>query len=378
MFDHLKVETLPTDMSFAASMDGGSFEYSGSGLVGLFAQPTNIVRPRFWRMVSDIKRFYAEGRELLKRGDADKLTLRDMVEDGGYGKAFVHDHLLPMAAAIWSTPVDEMFDHPAAAFLKFCDNHGLMQMNDRPAWRTVKGGGREYVARLVEDGDFDIRTGCDLNHVTRKADGVVICHKDGREETFDHVVMACHADTALSLLDDPIRYERDLLSRFSYQPNRAVLHRDPSLMPRAKRAWSSWNYIGDATKAGEQALTVTYWMNQLQSLDEKQPLFVTLNPHREPDPSQVVVTFDYDHPVFTTESYAAQKRLWDLQGPRRTWFCGAYFGAGFHEDGLQSGLAVAEALGGVPRPWKVAEENGRIFVHAPGSCQPAKQVEAAE
>lgn len=353
LFDHLGVATQPSDMSFAASLAGGELEYSGTGLGGLFAQKRNLVRPRFWRMLKDVTRFYRQAPALLQSGDAG-LSLGDWLAREGYSEPFVEDHLLPMAAAIWSCPTAAMRAHSAQAFVRFFHNHGLLRLRGRPQWRTVTGGARTYVGRLTEG--LDLRLDAGVTAVRRSAHGVAVTTGDGQIHGFDQVVVATHADQALALLADPDIEERHMLGAFRYQDNEAVLHTDPALMPRHRGVWSSWNYIA----GGHDALCVTYWMNRLQGLPVDRDLFVTLNPHVAPDPARVLRRFSYAHPVFDGEALAAQRRLWRIQGRRRTWFCGAYFGAGFHEDGLQAGLWVAERLGGVRRPWTVAEPDGRI------------------
>ncbi|MEO5612240.1 MAG: FAD-dependent oxidoreductase, partial [Sphingomicrobium sp.] len=281
----------------------------------------------------------------------------------GCGHAFRDDHLYPMAAAIWSTPVHKIPDYPAAAFIRFCENHGLLKFVRRPLWRTVDGGSREYVEKLSRPFVDRIRTGCPVHAIRRRNGSVELTSANGIER-FDHVVIAAHADQALRMLADPDAEERRLLGAFHYRRNEAVLHSDPALMPHRRQVWSSWNY---ASEPGEHSplLSVTYWMNQLQGIDDDHPMFLTLNPIRSPDPDLVHCRNIYDHPMFDAAASAAQHHLWSLQGGRRTWFCGAYFGAGFHEDGLQSGLAVAEELGGVRRPWNVPGESARIHVSSP-------------
>lgn len=360
LFDHLSVPTLPSSMSFSASLDSGRFEYSGSGLGGLLGQPINAVRPRFWRMVSDILRFYKEAPELLGRPELEAVSLGDYLARSGYGASFVEDHLLPMGAAIWSTTASEMRLYPLHAFIRFFANHGLLQLKDRPRWRTVAGGSREYVKRLLADFRGEVRLESPVISVRRLTIGVEVVDAAGKADRFDDVVIATHADQALGLLSDADNGEREVLGAFEYTPNVAVLHSDVGLMPKRRKVWSSWNYIADADRSGKSALCVTYWMNHLQSLDPAAPLFVTLNPCRTVDEKKIISVFDYTHPLFDLKAIAAQRRLWSLQGRRNTWFCGAYFGSGFHEDGLQAGLAVAEALGGVRRPWTVADESGRI------------------
>ncbi|MBV5263851.1 NAD(P)/FAD-dependent oxidoreductase [Pinisolibacter aquiterrae] len=357
LFAHLGVETAATDMSFAVSIDRGRLEYAGSDLAGLFAQPTNLLKPRFWSMMSDLLRFYREApRDLATMGD---VSLADWLDAHRYGRAFREDHLYPMAAAIWSTPSAEVGDYPAAAFVRFCENHGLLRLTGRPVWRTVKGGSREYVARLTASFRDRILTSTPVVSVRRDAAGVEVVDATGARRRFDDVVIATHADRALGLLADASAEERRLLAAFHYSRNEAVLHSDARLMPQRRAAWASWNYLSDA-RDGDRALSVTYWMNRLQSLGETRELFVTLNPLREPDPALVHTRIAYDHPLFDAATGRAQPELWSLQGVNRTWFCGAHFGAGFHEDGLQAGLAVAEDLGGRRRPWTVANDSARI------------------
>jgi predicted NAD/FAD-binding protein len=350
LFDHFGVATRPSEMSFAVSLDGGALEYAGSGATGLFAQARNLVRPRHWRMLRDILRFYREGPALLEKRGAETLTLGGYLEQNRYSRAFIDDHLLPMAAAIWSAPVEAMRQHPAIAYVRFSVNHGLMQLAGRPRWRTVAGGSRAYVERLIAPFADRIRTAARVRSVHRGCDGVRVEMEDGRSERFDRVIIATHADQALRMLADASADEQLLLGAFGYSRNQAILHSDPGLMPRRRRVWSSWNYIGDRGSDAAR-VCVSYWMNRLQGLDERQPLFVTLNPHRPPRPETVFGRFTYDHPVYSVRALAAQRQLHRLQGLRQTWFCGSYFGAGFHEDALVSGLDAAEAATGMRRPW---------------------------
>lgn len=357
LFAHLGVVTQVSEMSLGVSIQDGALEYSGTSLQGLLAQPSNAVSPRFWGMLRDIVRFY---REAPKSGRAmpDHVTLGAYLSANRYGRAFIEDHLLPMAAAIWSAPAQTMLDYPVSSFVKFCENHGLLLLTGRPVWRTVTGGSVAYVEKLVQATAGRILTGRGVARISRsRSDGVAITDTRGEAHLFDHVVVACHADEALTLLSDADRKEQALLGAFRYSENRAFLHSDPSLMPRRKAVWSSWNYIGSRDR-----LSVTYWMNRLQALQTDTQYFVTLNPASEPASSLTHYVETYTHPIFDPPALAAQRQLWSLQGTRRTWYCGAYFGSGFHEDGLQAGLAVAEQLGGDSRPWKVAEPSGRICV----------------
>lgn len=377
LFDHLRVPTAPTDMSFAVSLGSGDYEYSGSSVATLFGQASNIVSPSHWRMLADTLRFFREARD-LNRADLDPdLSLGAYLTREGYSEAFVTRHILPMAAAIWSTPSSDVLDFPAAAFVRFFDNHGLLQVKDRPQWRTVVGGSREYVNRLMADFRGEVALGEPVRRIDRSSAGVMI-HTDKAERSFDACVLASHADETLGMLASPTADERRLLGAFRYVRNHAVLHTDCASMPKRRRLWSSWNYLGEG-KGREATLAVTYWMNQLQPLGETAPdLFVTLNPPREIAATHTIAAFDYAHPMFDAAAMRAQRELWNLQGANRTWFCGAYFGYGFHEDGLQSGLAAAEAVGGVRRPWSVESESGRIHLSVEARPLEAVELEAAE
>lgn len=363
LFAHLGVPTDATDMSFAVSLDGGALEYAGTDLGGLFAQKRNLLRPRFWRMLQELLRFYREAPRDAQA--AGSQALDEYLDARGYSRAFRDDHLYPMAAAIWSSPAAQVGRHPMAAFVRFCENHGLLQISGRPVWRTVRGGSREYVRRLSQPIADRLRLGQAVLEVRRDADGVRLRTSGGWwPERFDDVVLAAHTDQSLRLLADPSAEEKRLLGAFAYTRNLAVLHRDRALMPQRRAVWSSWNYL--ARRGSGAPPTVSYWMNRLQPHlpqgDDAQALFVTLNPSVAPRPEHLLRTEVYEHPLFDAAAMAAQRQLWRLQGVRRTWFCGAYFGAGFHEDGLQAGLAVAETLGGVRRPWQVPQESGRIHL----------------
>jgi predicted NAD/FAD-binding protein len=374
-FELLGVPTQVSDMSFAVSMDGGALEYSGSGVLGLFGQPRNLFRPRMWSMLSDLARFYRQAPRDAALIEDEAISLGDYLERGRYRQAFRDDHLLPMASAIWSAAPDEMLSYPAAAFIRFHDNHGLLQLRQRPAWETVVGGSRNYVERLAVSFADRIRLDAGVRAVRRFDGRIIITDLRGRSEAFDHVVMASHAHQTLAMLTDPSPREENLLGSFRYSRNLAVLHTDDSFMPKRRAVWSSWNYIGSRDNTGNR-VCVTYWMNRLQNIESERPLFVTLNPPRPPHAGTLLHSEAYDHPIFDAKAMAAQRRLWLLQGERNTWFCGAYFGAGFHEDGLQAGLAVAEQLGGVRRPWQVPNESGRIVLTAKSTEAAAPELQA--
>lgn len=371
MFDHLGVRTKPSDMGFAVSLDDGRLEYGGENFATLFAQWRNLARPRFWSMLRDLVRFYRDAPGHACALDADMTSLGDYLTAQGYGRAFQDDHLLPQAAAIWSATVRDIREYPAAAFIRFCENHGLLKILDRPLWRTVEGGSRAYVARLTAACAGKARLGAAVKGVRRSPAGVLVRDAAGGAERYDHVVVATHADQGLAMLEDASGAERAVLGAFAYSRNLAVLHSDPALMPRRRKTWSAWNYVGLSRAGGEEGLCVTYWMNRLQGLPRETPLFVTLNPARAPDAAKVIRAEVYEHPLFDASALRAQKHLWSLQGEANTWWCGAYFGSGFHEDGLQAGLAVAEALGGVRRPWTVADESGRIRLGPSPGLAPA-------
>jgi len=361
LFERLKVPTQVSDMSFAVSLRGGALEYAGSGLSGLFAQPLNLIRPRFWSMLADVRRFYRQTPLDAGRIVDEYITLGDYLATRHYGAAFRDDHLLPMASAIWSAEPADVLAYPAAAFVRFCDNHGLLQLqrSRRPTWYTVVGGSRTYVERLTGSFADRVKVGTAVRRIHRADNTVSVTDATGQVARFDHVVIATHADQALETLADPSPRERDLLRAFRYSRNLAVLHADASFMPKRRAAWSSWNYVGPSN-AMQAGVCVTYWMNRLQAIDPETPLFVTLNPARPPRAGTLLHSEVYEHPIFDARAIAAQRQLWSLQGDRNTWFCGAYLGSGFHEDGLQAGLAVAEQLGGVRRPWNVPDESGRL------------------
>lgn len=367
MLDHLGVGSVDSDMSLGVSVDNGRVEYS-SRPAGLFGQKRNLANPRFWRLLTDILRFYRETRG-LDHGAVDGLSLGAFLERGGYSRALIDEHVLPMCAAIWSTTPQQIRDYPMRSFLRFFTSHGLLQVANRPQWRTVKGGSRAYVEALVSDFGPDVTVRPAARRIMREGGLSFVEDAEGRSEAYTDVVIAAHADEALALLADPTPEEREILGAIRYTPNVAVLHDDPALMPRRRSVWASWNYIGGtAEEDAGRPLCVSYWMNNLQSLPTRRQLFVTLNPPRAPKPESVIRSFEYEHPLFDAAALAAQERLWELQGRRNTWFCGSYFGYGFHEDALQSGLAVAAQFGEAP-PW--AAQPSRI-------AAPPMLLEAAE
>jgi predicted NAD/FAD-binding protein len=358
LFAHLGVATAASDMSFGVSLDRGRFEYSSSSVLSYLKDPRILANRRFWTVMREVVRFYTTGPRAMRKMAREGLTLGQFLNRCGYGREFQEDHILPQAAAIWSCTIHEIRDYPAAAFVAFCDSHGLMSFYDRPRWRTVVGGSRAYVQAMARAFAGEIRTRAGVTATTRQGGKVRLRDASGAEDIFDHVVIAAHANQALAMLSDPDEDEARLLGAFSYTRNEAVLHADPVMMPRRKNWWSSWNYLGHTGDHSEA--TVSYWMNRLQPLATDTDLFVTLNPPGRIELDGEIVRHTFEHPLFDARALIAQDLLWTRQGQRNTWFCGAHFGHGFHEDGIQSGLAVAEQLGGVRRPWSVAEESGRI------------------
>jgi predicted NAD/FAD-binding protein len=362
LFDHLEVPTAPTNMSFAVSLDDGRYEYSGSGLGGMFGQWSNALDMQHLRMVRDVFRFFSDATDLAdtiaQEDEGSGPSLGAWLAEKGYSRAFIDRHIIPMGAAIWSTPADQMLDFPAAAFARFFDNHGLLKARNRPAWRTVSGGSREYVKRIIKAmHHVTFRHATTIDAIIRNADGVEIKPAAEESERFDACIIATHADTALRLINDADDEEARLLSAFRYTANETYLHRDETHMPRRRNIWSSWNYCAPGSA---ERLAVSYWMNSLQPLNTATDWFVTLNPVRPIEDSKVHTVQTYTHPIFDADAIRAQRELWGLQGRRRTWFCGSYFAYGFHEDALQAGLAAAEDLTGQQRPWSRKDENDRL------------------
>ena len=360
LFAELDIETAATDMSFSvktpiASLFGRrTLEWAGGDLDAVFAQRRNALDPRFLGMVRDILRFNRQATALAKAGDAQmpQLSLGEFLTQHRYGTHFRDWYLLPMAGCIWSCPTEQMLAFPLSSFVHFCHNHGLLQVNDRPQWQTVKGGARHYVEKMLAAIPHK-RCNTPVRAVTRQSrDGASVrIATDAGTEVFDHVVMASHSDESLAMLADASGEERRLLSAVQYQPNRAVLHTDVSCLPASRKTWSAWNYQrgADAPDAIGQADTaarvcVHYLINRLQPLPFSTPVIVSLNPIDAPAPQHVIASYDYAHPVFDAAAVAAQSGIAAIQGQHNTWFAGAWLGYGFHEDGLKSGLAIATAL----------------------------------
>jgi predicted NAD/FAD-binding protein len=351
LFEATGVPTEPSDMSFSVSIAGGAFEYQARAL-GLLAQPTNVLRGSYRTMVRDVLRFSKEAPDVLETGDA--TTTGEYLTRHGYSREFRDDFLLPMVACIWSSSLHEMLGYPIASLVRFLQNHRLLEVGTRPAWRTISGGSREYVRRVSARFADGVRLSSPVVGVERGSDGVIVRDANGGAGAFDHAVFASHADTTLRILgEDATVEERRLLGAFRFQDNVAVLHRDPRFMPRRRRAWSAWNYLAEGRTGDDMAgsVSLSYWMNRLQNLQTEQPVIVTLNPAHTP--RDVAGSFTYAHPRYDRATVDAQAELPRIQGVTRTWFAGAWTGYGFHEDGLRSGLAVAAALG-ARAPWAEA------------------------
>lgn len=352
LFAELGVQTAASDMSFSVQVPATGLEWSGCDLNTVFAQRRNLLSPRFLGMLREILRFNRLATAIAERGAEEELQepIGAFLDREGFGKAFRDGYFLPMIGCIWSCPTDQMLRFPVATMIRFCHNHGLIQVNDRPQWYTVAGGSKHYVQKMLRRiADARLRTPVlAVRRVPPQGGqaGVVVATAQGSER-FDEVVLACHTDQSLRLLEDAGDAERGVLGAIRYHANRAVLHTDDSVMPRRRLAWAAWNYERAPDAPGEQAgVCLHYWINRLQPLPWRKPVIVSLNPHasRLPAPERVIARFDYAHPVFDLPAIAAQRRLPEIQGRSHVWFAGAWARYGFHEDGLASGLAVVQAM----------------------------------
>ncbi|WP_243755318.1 NAD(P)/FAD-dependent oxidoreductase [Thiomicrorhabdus sp. 6S3-12] len=348
MFKHLKVPIENTEMSFSVSVDQGRIEYSGNNLNTLFAQRRNLLSVAHWKMLAEILRFNRQAKKDLFNGQLHTLNLESYLRMHHFSQRMRDYYLLPMAAAIWSCPVKTMMAFPAESFLRFFENHGLLNIQDRPQWETVKGGAQNYIDALMHKAKFSVAYD-PVRGVAKSADGLKVTTENG-EALFDHVVFAAHGDQNWQLFDSALQQTFTCMQAFNYQQNTAYLHSDPRLMPRRKKAWASWNYLRESCSE-ERHVAVTYWMNQLQNIPLKTPLLVTLNPLQEPEARMTYECIQYQHPVFDQGAMEAQKSLSGLQGVENCWFVGAYTGYGFHEDGLRSAVDLARRWN-VSLPWE--------------------------
>ncbi|GAA4359241.1 NAD(P)/FAD-dependent oxidoreductase [Kangiella marina] len=336
-----QVDYQDSDMSFAVSNRFSGLEYNATNLNKLFCQRKNLLNPKFYRMIRDIQRFYKEARALLD-DNAAEIPLGDYLRQNGYSEYFIDEHIIPMASALWSGKADLIMDFPARYLVAFMQNHNMMQINDRPVWKTITGGSKRYLSAITEKANFDVRLNSSIQKVVRTEDTVTLTMAGGEEEHFDNVIFACHSDQALSLVEKPTADEERILGAIKYQKNDICLHWDEALLPKRKAAWASWNVIRN--EASKEQCTVSYCMNLLQSLPTKQPVVVSLNMNELVDKSKVWKYLEYDHPIYTIETISAQKERSKLQGQKSTYYCGAYWGWGFHEDGARSGLEAAQQL----------------------------------
>jgi predicted NAD/FAD-binding protein len=361
LFDHLRIPVKKTDMSFGVSLRDGAVEYAGGRPFGLIAQPKNLTKLTYWRMLRDIIRFYRQAPKLLERQDPDTdLSLGDYLTQYDYSDAFIRDHLLPMGAAIWSTPDQKILDFPARSFVQFFVNHGLLKLFNRPQWYTVDGGSKTYVDRIADPLTDRIELNTTITALTRHDDHIELSDPFGQSWKFDRVVIATHGDQALRILGSrATQAEGKILSNFNYSKNIAYLHQDTALMPQRKPAWASWNYLTQdqtSDETGDDTVCVTYWMNLLQSLETEDPLLVTLNPPTAPAEHKTHAVMTYHHPMYDRAALSAQSRLPEIQGADRVWFAGSYCGYGFHEDGVTAGLMVARQLG-ADIPWTLGDKS---------------------
>ena len=341
LLEQLQVPSQATQMSFSIQCEQSGLEYNGNTLNSLFAQRRNLLRPGFYRMLRDILRFNRAAPALLAAAD-NNLSLLDYLQSSSYGKAFIEHYLLPMGAAIWSAEPGLIARMPAHFFIRFFQNHGLLSVNQRPQWHVIKGGSQRYVEALTAGFREHIRLRCPVAQIRRRPGHVEIQPVNGDSERFDAVIIATHSDQALRLLADPSAAERTVLSAIPYQPNEVVLHTDTRLLPRRKLAWAAWNYQVPAHP--QDRVAVTYNMNILQNLQAPVTFCVTLNPTRHIDPTRILARMTYQHPVFSPSSVAAQRRHAEINGVNRTWYCGAYWRNGFHEDGVSSALQTVQNL----------------------------------
>ena len=345
-FNELGVASYESDMSFGVSINGGALEWAGTNLDTVFAQRKNLLSFSFLSMLRDILRFNRSAQHYLHLAENTNWTLHDLLKNENYGEAFSNNYLVPMAAAIWSSSPQDILQFPAQTFLRFCLNHALLQVNNRPKWRTVQGGAREYVKKIAATLP-DIRLNAPVLSVLRSGATVTLNTKDSTER-FDHVILATHAPDTIRILSDITEEEKQLLAAARYQANEAYLHTDEKLLPKNKKVWSAWNYLSGETIDNKQPVCVSYLLNQLQKLDTNKAVIVTLNPTMKPAAEHILAKFSYDHPIFDQSAIDSQKNIASIQGIKNTWFAGAWTGYGFHEDGLKSALRVLKQFNAAP------------------------------
>jgi predicted NAD/FAD-binding protein len=346
LFESIGVKTEKSDMSFGVSIKNNWLEY---GSKGMFSQKRNLFRPGFWKMVFDIIRFNKTALTYLEKNN--DATLEECLDDLKMGEWFKKYYLQAMGAAIWSCSITTILKYPAKTFIQFFKNHGLLSINKHPQWYTVSGGSKEYVSLLTEPFVDKIKLGCGAKKVTRNDIGATVFDTEGSKQKYDAVIFACHADEALKLIEKPTEEEKQILEKFKYQKNKVVVHKDISFMPKERKCWASWVYLSESLNDKNESVSLSYWMNNLQNLDTKNPILVTLNPGKQPPKELTYDEHEFMHPIFTKEAIAAQSEIKEIQGKNKFWFCGAYQKYGFHEDGLSSSVEIAKSMD-VEIPWE--------------------------
>ncbi|MFC0180057.1 NAD(P)/FAD-dependent oxidoreductase [Thorsellia kenyensis] len=350
LFEHLHVPISKSDMSFGVSINEGQIEYGTRKLSYLFAQKSHFFNPKFYKMLKDVLRFNKEALYFVDKNP--NASMQQCLEELGLGEWFKNYYLLAMGGAIWSTPLEDMLRFPAKTMIQFFDNHGLLTVNDQPQWFTVKGGSREYVKRIISKLKGTIELNSQIDSVFRENEKVTITFSDKPPVQFDEVIFACHSDQALNLLKNPTEQEKQILGNIHYQPNITFAHQDSDFMPKRKKAWSSWVYLSNEKASKQDELCLTYWMNNLQPLNTQSPILVTLNPLNPPRDALTFESHQFEHPKFDQSAINAQKRIDEIQGTNKIWYCGAWQRYGFHEDGLLSAVNVAAKMGISP-PWQI-------------------------
>ncbi len=348
LFKSLNVETYASDMSFSVSKNLGELEYSGSSLQGLFSQKKNLLNKSFVKMIYEIIKFYLTVEK--EKDEFRNLTLSQYLEVRNYSDYFKLNHIYPMAGSIWSSSFEQISKYPFAEFVNFFSNHGLLKLFNRPKWRTVLGGSKSYVKKIINLKNIKSFKNTKVKVIDRTYNSKIVLEINKKKEIFDKLVIATHSDEALKLLNDITENEKEALEKIKFTNNVTYLHKDEKLMPLLKKNWSSWNFVSDNND--NKRINVTYWMNNLQNLGTSENYFVSLNPVSPPKKEKIIIKKNYSHPLFTRQTFEAQKQILKLQGKKNTWFCGAYLGYGFHEDGIKSGLKVAENITGLQRSWE--------------------------
>ncbi|MFT6332222.1 MAG: putative NAD/FAD-binding protein [Lentimonas sp.] len=348
-FELLRVKVSKSNMSFGIKDLDNGFEYSGNNLAGLFAQKKNFFNFKFLKMLKDIVKFNKNAIKLIESGgDIKDKTLNEFVDELKLGEYFKNYYLFPMAGAIWSCPLELIKGYPVKTFLHFFYNHGLLTVTNQPQWYTVDGGSKEYVKKVSESFNDKIKLGCNIVKSEKYGEKIILTDDKNKNYEFDHVIFASHADQTYKIISDKTKDEEEILSKVKYSKNIAVLHKDENQMPKNKKAWASWIYL---SKQKENKVSLSYWMNNLQNIDHSHPLFVTLNPIEKINKNDVFGEYEYEHPIFDSDAVNSQENLDTIQGQRNIWFCGAWTKYGFHEDGLNSAINVAQKFG-IEAPWK--------------------------